>query len=119
MKKTITYVRCAHVPKGGASYQLARQKLDIREYAQEHGMEIDRVYSDKGGSGLSLERPALQQMLEDAEQGGFDIVLVTLPDRFSRSITDWLEIHSFLERLGIEVVYVKNAGKSAALPGVD
>lgn len=107
MKRAAAYIRCAHISADGYSYQLARQRLDIRQYAQANGIEVSRFYSDRGFSGRTLERPELQHLLEDAEQGRFGVVLFTLPDRVSRSITDWHEIHSFFERLGIEVVYVK------------
>ena len=114
MRKAAAYIRCGYIPAHGYSYQLARQRLDIREYAQANGIEVGRFYSDRGFSGMTLERPELQRLLEDAEQDRFGVILFTLPDRISRSITDWHEIHSFFELLGIDVIYVK-AGKIPSL----
>ena len=114
MRKTVAYVRCAHIPADGYSCQLALQRLDIRKYAQANGIEVSRIYSDKGFSGRTLDRPDLQRLLEDAEQGRFGVILFTLPDRISRSIMDWYEIHTFFERLGIDVIYVKT-GKIPSL----
>ncbi|HDK25529.1 MAG TPA: recombinase family protein, partial [Candidatus Atribacteria bacterium] len=39
--------------------------------------ESFKVYSDPGYTGVNLNRPALQELLEDIKQGEIDIVLVS------------------------------------------
>ncbi|MFH5949137.1 recombinase family protein, partial [Roseomonas xinghualingensis] len=43
-------------------------------------------YDDGGFSGGTLERPALQRLLRDIEQGRVDVVVVYKIDRLSRSL---------------------------------
>lgn len=43
----------------------------IRDYAKSHQMEIVRVYSDEGKSGLNIQgRDSLAQMIQDVQAGG-------------------------------------------------
>ena len=46
-------------------------------------------YDDGGFSGGRLDRPALQQLLEDVEAGRVDCVVVHKVDRLSRSLLDF------------------------------
>ncbi len=46
------------------------------------------AYDDGGFSGGTLERPGLQQLLADIEEGLVDVVVVYKIDRLSRSLMD-------------------------------
>jgi site-specific DNA recombinase len=46
---------------------------------------IKTAYDDGGLSGGTMERPALQQLLADIDQGLVDIVVVYKVDRLTRS----------------------------------
>jgi DNA invertase Pin-like site-specific DNA recombinase len=49
-------------------YSTSNQMDVIREYALRRGMEIVRVYSDEGKSGLNIQgRDSLAQMIRDVE----------------------------------------------------
>ena len=63
--------------------QLCRDALTARE------LETCKVYTDKGFSGKNIDRPALQQLLADAESGQIDKILVYRLDRISRSVHDF------------------------------
>ena len=67
---------------------------------------IPTTYADAGLSGGNTERPALQQLLQDAEAGYVDVIVVYKLDRLSRSLLDFLQIHRFLERLGVSIISV-------------
>ncbi len=49
---------------------------------------IFKIYKDAGFSAGSLNRPALELLLRDAEEQKFDIILVYKIDRFSRKLKD-------------------------------
>lgn len=53
------------------------------------GWEYYKTYSDGGISGGTMERPGLQQMLDDMRQGLVNVVVVYKVDRLSRSILDF------------------------------
>ena len=48
------------------------------------------LYADPGFSGKNLERPAIQKLIKDCEDGKIDTVLVFKLDRLSRSQKDTL-----------------------------
>src|ERR1039458_6312729 len=53
---------------------------------------IKTPYDDGGFSGGTMERPALQQLLEDIKAGRIDIVVVYKIDRLTRSLFDFAKI---------------------------
>jgi DNA invertase Pin-like site-specific DNA recombinase len=66
-------------PLAGVSVQAA----SLRKYAGQHGMTVDGTYMDLA-SGMTLIRPALQQLLADCRAGKIGVVLATDTDRLSR-----------------------------------
>jgi len=69
------------------NYSTENQSDAIRSYAEQHGMEIVKTYSDAGKSGLRIEgRDALTQLLADVESGdaGFNAILVYDISRWGR-----------------------------------
>ena len=68
-------------------YSLENQCLAIQKYAESHGFEVVRTYSDTAKSGLVLRRRAgLQQLLKDVVGGtsGFRAILVYDVSRWGR-----------------------------------
>ncbi len=49
-------------------------------------------YDDGGISGGTLERPGLQRLLDDIEDGLVDVVVVYKIDRLSRSLADFAKL---------------------------
>jgi DNA invertase Pin-like site-specific DNA recombinase len=82
-------------------FSLDAQERAIRAYCASKGWDEPVFYSDQGVSGFSditAKRPAFSAMLDAAEAGRYDVVVVHKLDRFARSITTTLrELHR-LER---------------------
>lgn len=64
-------------------------------------LQTCKVYTDKGFSGKNINRPALQQLLADAEDGRIDKILVYRLDRISRSVHDFTGLCAQLSAQGI------------------
>ncbi|RLE42044.1 hypothetical protein DRJ16_05360, partial [Candidatus Woesearchaeota archaeon] len=83
----------------------------MKRFCVERGLEIAHIYPpERGVSGLLLNRPVLQQMLEDLESGRVkaDAVLVYDVDRLSRgSITEFLSLVKRLRDAGVELISAK------------
>ena len=75
----------------GLSLDAQIQKLE--KYAKEHNMKIVEWYKDEGVSGRKLikNRPELQRMIQDAEQGKFERIIFIKLDRFFRSVAEYHE----------------------------
>ena len=63
-------------------------------------------YDDGGISGGTLERPGLQRLLADIEDGLIDVVVVYKIDRLSRSLADFAKLVEVFDRTGVTFVSV-------------
>ena len=79
------------------------QLHDLRQLAQQRGLEIIVTYTDYLSS-TKIRRPKLEQMLADARQGKFQVLLVWACDRLARSVRHFLEVLDELNHLGVEFV---------------
>ena len=99
MKRAVLYMRVSTVDQHPET-----QVFDLRQMAQQRGLEIVEEYVDHGISGTRARRPALDQMMADARRGRFDVVLVWACDRLARSVRHFLEVLDELNHLNIEFV---------------
>jgi site-specific DNA recombinase len=67
---------------------------------------INEHYDDGGISGGTMERPALQRMIDEIKAGKIDIVLVYKIDRLSRSMLDFLGMIKFFDEYNVSFVSV-------------
>uniref|UniRef100_A0A7C4M3G9 Recombinase family protein n=1 Tax=candidate division CPR3 bacterium TaxID=2268181 RepID=A0A7C4M3G9_UNCC3 len=81
MKKVAIYARVSTIDKG---QNLDTQILPLKEYAERRGWEIYRIYCDQM-SGSKESRPALNELMLNAHQRKFDVVLCFRFDRMGRS----------------------------------
>lgn len=63
-------------------------------------------YDDGGISGGTLDRRALQRLMQDVEDGLVDIVVVYKIDRLSRSLSDFAKLVDVFDRNGVTFVSV-------------
>ena len=59
-----------------------------RRVIDREGWVLTRAYEDRAISGAVRQRPAFQQLLADAESGGFDVVVTESLDRLGRKLAD-------------------------------
>ena len=98
--KVAIYVRVSTTSQLEEGYSIDEQKDKLTSYCDIKDWSVYKIYTDGGFSGSNTERPALEQLIRDAERKKFDTVLVYKLDRLSRSQKDTL----FL----IEDVFIKN-----------
>src|SRR6516164_9778367 len=78
----------------------------IRSQAGE-GWRLSKTHYDDGGlSGGTMERPALQRLLEDVRQGLVDVAVVYKVDRLSRSLADFAKMVEIFDANGVSFVAV-------------
>ncbi|MEW6408504.1 MAG: recombinase family protein [Nitrospirota bacterium] len=99
--KVSLYLRVSTEDQAKEGYSLEVQREHLESFAKREGLEIFKVYQDDGISGYTTERPALKQLLKDAKQKKFDLVLVYKIDRFSRNLKDLLNLVDELFSSGV------------------
>ena len=78
----------------------------IKSQAHEGWRLAKFAYDDGGFSGGSMERPALQRLLEDVAAGRINVVVVYKVDRLTRSLADFARIVETLDGHGASFVSV-------------
>ena len=76
------------------SLQAQREACEafIKSQAGEGWKLIKTAYDDGGLSGGTMERPALQRLLSDIDEGKIDVVVVYKVDRLTRSLADFAKM---------------------------
>lgn len=100
INKVALYVRVSTTSQLEEGYSVEEQKAKLESYCDIKDWHIYKVYTDGGFSGSTTERPALEQLIKDAQSKLFDTVLVYKLDRLSRSQKDTLYL--------IEDIFLKN-----------
>ena len=100
INKVALYVRVSTTSQMEEGYSIEEQKAKLESYCDIKDWHIYKVYTDGGFSGSTTERPALEQLIKDAQGKLFDTVLVYKLDRLSRSQKDTLYL--------IEDIFLKN-----------
>mgnify|MGYP000889006975 FL=1 len=100
INKVALYVRVSTTSQLEEGYSIEEQKAKLESYCDIKDWHIYKVYTDGGFSGSTTERPALEQLIKDAQSKLFDTVLVYKLDRLSRSQKDTLYL--------IEDIFLKN-----------
>ena len=78
----------------------------ITSQSQEGWRALPGHYDDGGYSGGTMERPALQRLLKDVDDGKIDIIVVYKVDRLTRSLADFAKIVEALDVRGVSFVSV-------------
>ncbi|MGH1399218.1 MAG: recombinase family protein [Alphaproteobacteria bacterium] len=63
-------------------------------------------YDDGGFSGGSLERPALNRLIEDIKAGKVNVIIVYKIDRLTRSLTDFSKLVEVFDEYGVTFVSI-------------
>ncbi|MDL1888125.1 recombinase family protein [Nitrospirales bacterium NOB] len=87
-----------------ADQNVEMQDSDLHRYCEQRGLEVFKVYVDKGISGAKDRRPALDQLMSDAKKRRFDVVLVWRFDRFARSTRHLITALEEFRHCGIDFI---------------
>lgn len=86
---------------------LSQQRERCLAYCQSQGWEIFEVYEDAGVSGTLEFRPAMQQLMKDAEEKRFSHVVFLKIDRLARNLRNLLNLAHQLKSWGVGLVSVE------------
>ncbi len=90
-------------------HSLPAQERLIKEYCKARGWELVRLYSEEGRSAhveTIARRPILKKLLEDAEHGEYDVLVVHSLDRLARNLKVTIETLGILARNRVGLVSI-------------
>ena len=103
-----TAVRAALYLRVSTSEQTSdNQRPELVALARQREFSIEAVYDDTGSA--IKQRPEFDRMMLDAHRGKFDVLLVWSLDRLGRSMSGNLQTVLELDRLGAQVISVKES----------
>ena len=82
MKQVATYIRVGN--ESQLQDKAERMQEILLKYAKKEGYEVKGTYYDLGKSGRTLNRPGIQSLLDDIDEGKVDRVLVSNRSQLSR-----------------------------------
>lgn len=117
MEKEAKQIRCAIYTRKSTNEGLDQEfsSLDaqresgenyIRSQQSQGWVALPEKYDDGGFTGATIDRPALQKLLEDIKAKKVDCVVVYKVDRLSRSLLDFVKLLQFFDEQQIAFVSV-------------
>ncbi len=93
---------------------LHNQRPAVLHLAKARGFEIVEVYEEKVSA--AKDRPVFERMMLDAHRGRWSVLVVWALDRFGRSMTGNLTAVLELDRIGVQVVSVREPWLDTSSP---
>lgn len=101
-KKVAIYCRVSTTEQAEEGYSIGEQKKLLTYECEKNGNTVYKIYSDEGISGKNITaRPALKELLNDANEGKFDSVMVWKINRIGRNLKDVLDMVDLFDRNNI------------------
>ncbi|MFH1283833.1 MAG: recombinase family protein [bacterium] len=101
------YTRVSQERSARNGYGLEAQESDIKKHIEYKCWDLVEIYRENGVSGYRKDRPALDRLLRDAQNGQFDVVVFPSIDRVGRSVKDVIEIDNFLRKHNVDTVFLR------------
>lgn len=96
MSKTAIYARISRSDDFEHHVSIDNQIGGITDYCNTYGFTITKIYKDLNISGRTMDRPAFNEMMNDAENGLIDTIIVKDLSRFGRN---HLEVGEYLDNI--------------------
>ena len=103
-KRAVIYARYSSDKQSENSIE--DQVRVCKERIDREKLSLGEIYTDRAISAASQFRPSYQQMLRDAAEKKFDVVVTEALDRLSRNLSDIAHLFETLNFLGIEILTV-------------
>lgn len=100
---TAAYVRVSHDEMVKHGFSIEAQKEGLQEYAKKKGYKIVEWYVDEGKTARKKlnRRKEYLRLIEDAQQGKFEMIIFKCIDRWFRDIKEYYKTQSILDDKGI------------------
>lgn len=100
---TGAYVRVSHDEQAKHGFSIEAQKKGLQLYAKKKGYMIVEWYVDEGKSARKnkSKRKEYIRLIEDAQQGKFQMIIFKCIDRWFRDIKEYYKTQSILDDKGI------------------
>ena len=108
IKNVICYLRVSTKEQVVEGNSLVVQNNICKKYAEEHDLNIVKVFTEEGESAKTADRTKLKEMMVFSRANTEDIdgLLIYKLDRLSRDTSDYLTLKAFFSVLGIKIISI-------------
>jgi site-specific DNA recombinase len=108
MKGAVLYTRVSTDEQAKQQHNLPAQEKKLRDYCQQHELKVLRLFTDRGESARTADRPQFQAMLSYCRSHRDKISKLVVADlsRLARNVVDQGTTIATLHQLGISLVSV-------------
>ena len=99
--RAVGYIRVSTDEQANEGVSLDNQRKRIEAFCIAKDWTLVDVYEDAGKSGKDLKRNGIQQLITDAKDSKFDIVVIYKLDRLTRSVKDLGYLIELFDKHGI------------------
>lgn len=100
--KAAIYIRVSTEEQAKEGFSLEAQRDRCVQYIESQGYQLVKVYMEDGYSAKNMNRPHLQELIEDSKKKLFNLVVVYKLDRLTRSVLDSQVILNHFEKNGVK-----------------
>jgi site-specific DNA recombinase len=115
--KAAIYVRVSTDEQAQYGYSIEAQKEKLLAFCKSQEWKVHGAYVDNGFRATNLNRPKVQQLIEEADSKKFDIVVFYKLDRLSRSVKDLNFLIEHFEKNNIAIKSITEPFDTTSPPG--
>jgi site-specific DNA recombinase len=113
--KAVAYLRVSTKEQAQEGYSIAAQQDACTRFIKGKGWELVDVYSDRGESARTADRPQFQLLMRNiAEDSSIRFLVIHKLDRLARSIRDYAAVRDLLDKAGVQLVSVTEGLEATA-----
>ena len=105
LERVVLYMRYSSAAQNDG-FSIEAQDKALTQYCRDNNLKIVKKYIDRAQSAKSTNRIEFRKMMEDAEKGEFEAVLVHKIDRFARNNLDYYQCKYQLEDCGVKLISI-------------
>lgn len=103
-RPVVAYCRVSTLEQKRRGYGIDIQMRDVRAFAKQQRLLVQRFYKDEAESGIAEDRKALRRLLRDCRAGQVRSVILPSLDRLSRDVRIAENLFHEFATLGVEVL---------------
>lgn len=113
--KAVMYLRVSTKEQAEEGYSIAAQQAACARYIADKSWDLVDVYTDRGESARTADRPQFQAMLQHIlKDRSIRYLVVHKLDRLARNIKDYATVREMLEKAGVQLVSVTEGLEATA-----
>lgn len=116
-REVVGYVRVSTKEQAESKLSLVHQEEKIRALASAHDHNLTRIFNDAAESAKDLNRPAVQELLEEVEKGRVGHVIIYKLDRLTRSVESLGYLIRLFEKRGVTLSSVQESLDTSTASG--